>query len=961
MAPAVRVAMGIQLMEQFQQEGTTESLMKSVEIAEQLSRQATEAGQHVQAFSLLGKLTAEGLIVGYENSQTQNRRKIKKKNKNLYNGAKEGYKRGTKKASQKATKKVFGKNTPKTKKAKAFGMDKSQIRDGKKAALDKIKNATKGGGNTLTSGGINKELIEGLGEYGFYVFAEGVRTFKEWSRQMKQATGITDPEVLKGVWQSFKTETGKTLDELAKMASIEDVIAAHFDESTDNSKLAERLKTTLNIDDELAQGLADELTAEFNRIVTNERKNEINKRVKKTVSKKKRNAVDAVAEGEALTDQEIEETIEEAFGVKKMTPEQIAELKRITDERDARPEGFLRDEMTREALSYLESLDGVSKGDILWSLWYASILSGHETQILNVASNAMNISLETLVTAIEQGVLKKDPKMIADSISGFMKGMKQGSTEFQQVMTKGYSPEKAKIALEVKDALENTDFLGGKWNPATYAKYVGRFMTAVDSAAYMAARGMRKQEIAREIAKEEGLKGKKLAERVSEIMNDSKEAQEDAVETATKDIEAIAQRTPMSEREKRRLTKMRTQEILEETLPDDIAEKIHNFGSFVTFNYDPEGVLGSVAGQLSQLGRKLPPFRLVVPFTRIVANVLNQQVDYTPVGALRAYGISPSSWFKMDRDSSAKDVRDRHRKLIKSVIGTTLMTGLYMMIKSYEDDEDPFLDISGKGPADLTKKNQLYSQGWRPYSIKVGDKWISYQYTPLGVALSYVGNWIENERYEGLSKADFTTRTVFAMQSSASGVFDMSFLTGLSGLMSAMTSDADPEKQADKFLKTTGKITTSFIPNLFKQLDKIYDPTIYESKEITASILKEIPVVRHEIGLKPKLNAFGQPVQKIGNRFYGQATDDPVWQFMAKHKVFAPGLSPSTKTEDGETMTADQFYEYARISGQLAYEMIKDEMGELDDYFREVDSEERKKEIKRIFSEARQEAKYSIE
>ena len=589
----------------------------------------------------------------------------------------------------------------------------------------------------------------------------------------------------------------------------------------------------------------------------------------------------------------------------------------------------------------------------MWSMWYASVLSGYETQALNVGSNAMNIALETLVTAIEKG-----PKEIAATMAGMYKGMKEGSAEFRQVLAKGYSPEKIRSKMETKDALENKDFAGGKLNPFNYYKYVGRFMTAVDTAAFMAAKGSRKQELATEMAKKEGLKGKELASRVSEILNNSESAYEDAKAQATEEIEDIATRTKISDREKNRLIKLRTTEIVNENLNEEIDQKARDFAAFVTFNYDPEGVLGFVASKLSEAGNTIPLFKLVAPFTRIVANVLNQQIDYTPYGYLRAIGWTVSA--KMDRSTKAKDIRDRNRKLIKASLGTLLMSGLYMIIKSYEDDEDPYIAISGKGPSDFNKKNQLYSEGWRPYALKVGDTWISYQYTPLGVALSYVGNWMDNEKYKELGEKDMATKTGFALSSSASGVMDMSFLGGLSGLMSSLTSDGNPEKKVEKLFKTTGRTLTSFIPNLFKQIDKAIDPTIYESKSIKASILKEIPFARHHLDLKPKLNAFGQDVKKKGNRFFGNVTEDKVWLFMAENEVFAPGVSNNTKMLDGRLMTDDEFYDYVKISGNIVYEILNEDLEGYKEYFSELTKGEKQKFISKLFKKARKQAKYSL-
>lgn len=958
LAPRTRVTMAIQLIEMLNKEGTPESYDKAARVANEISIYATELGQGIQVFSLWNKLGFDGVIRAYEKNQEEATKKLKEKHKGIYQGTKEGYKSGTKSAGKKATQNVFTKSKSKASKIRAFGLDKNEIEKRKKEALEKLKKATTKGGGTLTSGGLNKDAIEAIVEYGAMVFADGVRNFKEWSAKIKEISNDISEEELKSIWMNDESFGGKTFNELSKISEIEEIVADHFSKSTDIDSLSKTLQDAFGLDKELADGLSSEITEEFNKIVQKERVKEIAKKV--PLTKRVRETIEKIASEDNLSNQEIEDMISETFGIKKLTSEQIEKIKELTKERDSRPEGFLKDDATRETLSYMAKLNGISKKDIFWSMYYASILSGHETQILNIASNALNISMETLVSAIEKTVISRDPKAVGDIVSGMIKGFKEGSREFGQVLSTGQSARKLEQKLEAKDTLENIDFKGGKLNPANYYKYVGRFMFAIDSAAYLTANGSKTQELAREVAKNEGLSGKALRERVSEILNQSQEVYSEALEQATKEVTAIndSAENKMSGRRLNRTIKIRTSEIVAEKIPDEIKDEAHDFSSFVTYNYTPKGVLGKFSLALSQLGNEVQLFKLIVPFTRVVANVLNQQLDYTPYGYLRALKWNVGA--RMDKRTSANNEKERNRLLIKATLGTTIMVSLYALSKMYEDDEDPWFEITGKGPSDMNKKNQLYSQGWRPYSIKIGDTRISYQYTPFGVALSFVGNWLDNEKYKELDQKDLLTKSTFALTNSAGSILDMSFLTGLSGFFESLGKDVDPAKSSENFQKTLGKIGTTFIPNLFKQIDKAYDPTIYDSQTLGASILKEIPIVKELSDLKPKLNAFGQPVSKEGNRFYQGVTKDPIWKFMAENRLFAPGLSPDAKNVKGEEMGDNEFYDYAKLSGNLTYDYIKENLPEIKSNFKSMEQGEKQKYIKGLFNTFRKQAKYQI-
>jgi hypothetical protein len=957
MEPRVRVAMALELVKKNNEINTPESLEAATEIANEMSRYATELGQAVQIYSIWSRITSDGMLISYDKNQDDVRRKIKDQNPEFYQGSKSGYRSGNKKAGKKAAKKVFGKETPKVKKAKAFNLSKEEISAKKKEALARLKKATKGG--PLTSGGINVEALEALTDYGFYVFADGVRTFKEWSREMRKATDLKDDDVLRDIWLNKKTDSGKTLEELSQLDSIEDIASEFLSESSDVSALSQALQDTFDLDQDLADGLAQELVSEFDKSAARIRKSEIEKKTTGRSSKKVRKAIDEISKSDNLDSEGIENVIEEAFGVKSLTEEQRQEIKELGEERDKRPEGFLKDEITREMMSKIEKFGGIPKGDIIWSLWYSGVLSGWETQAVNIGANALNIGMESFVSMIEQSVINRDPQAFASGVSGLMKGMRQGYDEFNEVLKEGFSPARVTQKLEVKDTLENVDFWGGKLNPYNYYKYVGRFMTAVDTASYMAAQGMRKQELAREINRKDGFRGEELAKKVSEDLNNDKEAYNEAFAQATEEVNEVSERANYSRKQKNRLIRIRANEIVSDKVSEEIKTKAENFASFATFNYEPVGVLGTIAKALSALGSKLPLFKLIVPFTRVVANVLNQQLDYTPYGYLRALGLNASA--RMDASTKASTVRERNRKLIKATIGLIGIWALSELSEMYEDDEDPWFQITGKGPTNFNKKNQLYSQGWKPYSVKIGDTWISYQYTQLGLGLSWIGNWKDAEKYDDLSESSNAGKMGYAMQSSIQGVFDMSFLTGLGSFFDALSTSGDPEKTKDKLLKTFGRTASSFIvPNFIKQVDRIYDPTLYDKTDVSSAILADIPIVNRMSNLKPKLNAFGQSVERTGNRFTTPENQDKIWKFMAKHRVFAPGASPSTKMLDGVVMTQQEFYDYIEISGGIAYDIFSENLDDLDSDFSELENAERQKIVNKVFSMARKRAKGEV-
>ena len=75
--------------------------------------------------------------------------------------------------------------------------------------------------------------------------------------------------------------------------------------------------------------------------------------------------------------------------------------------------------------------------------------------------------------------------------------------------------------------------------------------------------------------------------------------------------------------------------------PAALREDARQFALRTTFNNDPYGALGFVAGLLNQAKASADPkirvaANLITPFTNIVSNVVNESLNFTPAGLLRS-------------------------------------------------------------------------------------------------------------------------------------------------------------------------------------------------------------------------------------------------------------------------------------------------------------------------------------
>ena len=98
-----------------------------------------------------------------------------------------------------------------------------------------------------------------------------------------------------------------------------------------------------------------------------------------------------------------------------------------------------------------------------------------------------------------------------------------------------------------------------------------------------------------------------------------------------------------------------------------------------------------------------------IPFIKTPMNILKQGVEYFPLG----FGTIPGAANKTEQIS-------------KAIIGSTVFAGAGMMLESGR--------LTWAEPVNEKQKNAFRAAGMQPYSVKIGNKWYSYQKLAPGIA-----------------------------------------------------------------------------------------------------------------------------------------------------------------------------------------------------------------------------------
>lgn len=595
----------------------------------------------------------------------------------------------------------------------------------------------------------------------------------------------------------------------------------------------------------------------------------------------------------------------------------------------AKPEGFQRQEAVIDVLARISRAKGVSKADLLVALWYANVLSGWTTQVLNASSTLAVLLAETSVYAA------RHPAMVPELLIGLYQGFGRGIHDSAAVLKTGKVTGTRSRKTEAPRALEMHRFKG----PFSFLnawKYVGRVMGATDMVYFRSAEEMVARVVANRVAKEEGLTGPALSKRVAEILHERPEDRVAAIKQATD--EGLSGND----------FKRRVAEIRQQAWPENLVAEAAEAGFRNTFNQDPVGVLGMLAYRIGGMVSEFGPLRLLIPFTQIVANVSNVGLDYSPWGYKRLF---VGHWTK-SHGTPPPEGEEWGQQLGRATLGTLGMTAIAALALRYLGDDDPPFAVSALGPSDGAKRAMLMETGWMPYSVKIGDTYYSYKAVPFAVGLSIVGEYLDAIKYRKLGEKDLATRLAYAVWTSKRMLLEQSFLSGLSDFFQGL--DRSTVGRPDNVFRGLSRTVQSvLVPNLVAQVARAFDPTVYDSDTLAQAMIRDLPVAN---GMLPaRYNVLGETVQRARNPFWHAENKDALWSWMSKTQAW-PSMPSKTTMLGDRTMEPAEYRKYVRESGKRLKEELLVDLP----YLQTMEAKEARREVARRASRIRREVKQEM-
>jgi len=551
---------------------------------------------------------------------------------------------------------------------------------------------------------------------------------------------------------------------------------------------------------------------------------------------------------------------------KTMTKEQSQQLVHMAKKLQSMPDGEEKQAMMQEMFNVIGKARGSGMTDKIIALWKSGLLSGPVTTTGNLASNTSKAIVKKLVDDPLSAVYDLGFRLLTGkrtktfTYRGEGQGLKEGTIRGGKFM---------KTGVDIRNPIDKFDekqvYFSDHWYGKTAQKYsdtIFRWMGAQDQPYFYASLRNNLYDMAQAEAKNShvplGKARDKFLKNWIDNAPDDKMAQ--AMEEARQSV--FANKTVLSQ----------------------LAARV---------NQSPNPAVKAIGNFL-------------MPFSKVPSSVAMEIMDRTPVGVAKEV---VKQIYNAKKLGTGFDQRAMSQALGKSTTGTIGLMGAGFALQ-------------GAGlmtlamPTSDAEKNQWELEGKQPYSIKVGNNWLSTNYIqPFGSLVAMGAQFrksLDDPKEGGAGNA-----LVAAAFAGAQSVTQQTFLKGVGSALSALT---DPSNAESWLNQTAG----SLIPNALATTARAIDPLQRQINGPVDAIASRIPVVREN--LLPKLNVFGQEIARPSsalNTFLNplkpsQVLNTPFSDELARLASVDQAVLPASfnkNTFKGGKLTPEQVNELTKMVG----------------------------------------------
>lgn len=319
-------------------------------------------------------------------------------------------------------------------------------------------------------------------------------------------------------------------------------------------------------------------------------------------------------------------------------------------------------------------------------------------------------------------------------------------------------------------------------------------------------------------------------------------------------------------------------------------------------------IKGSVGDRVSRFAGNHPLLRHVLPFVKTPMNIL-----YEGAGMVPGLNFLTAPW----KDAMSKGGYARDLAYARLTLGSLLCGATASLCVMG--------NLTGSGPKNKAQREALMATGWQPYSVRIGDKWVSYaRMEPVASTLGIVADAIElsNAMTAGMQYGRTDEDTNVAEQVAmgviaglANNFVSKSYVQGLANFIDAVNSGDGNEWQ-----KYAGNFAASYTPNVLNGIKKTIDPNVHEARGFIDRLRNKTPGLSEELPIKYSWLT-GEPVQYMGGMASGispvvmsDARKSKAIEALSRVVEYIPGMNDVVNQTK---LNAQQASDYAKLHGTV--------------------------------------------
>lgn len=503
--------------------------------------------------------------------------------------------------------------------------------------------------------------------------------------------------------------------------------------------------------------------------------------------------------------------------------------------------------LTREADAFLYGTGAQKAGGMVRQLFYFSMLSSPHTQIRNLVGNTAAVPLQVAERKFASllGRVAGQPEIPAGEASSMLFGALRGMQDALVITSKGRralataAGRAARLdASGARAAIaDNADEFGTAWRAAATGE------TGI---------GINRLELPQIGAFDPerlGIGRDTPMGRVMSFLDTVTTAPmralgvgDEVFKTTAYNMELNAQayRTASREVAEGKITREGFSDRLAELVanPDERMQLLaEQFAKTSTFTNQP---IETPTWRLARAVQNVPVMgRLVLPFRRTPYNLATFTFQRTPMAPfvrqwqedIKAGGAAAQlAWSRM-------------------MMGTGIMLAMADLALSER--------ITGGGPEDFRQRQQWSRTGWQPNSIKIGDRYFSYQgLEPISTPIGLAANTVDILRHKDWDDDDVQVDelVIASTMAIASQVTSQQYMMGVARFFEAMQ---DPKRYGERWFQNLGSLV---VPRGIGLATRLEDPTLRMAEDVMDSIRRQTPGLSKD--LPPMRDVWGRPIDR---------------------------------------------------------------------------------------------------